>query len=65
MKDGKFLHPGSELRRFTLGELRAFQAIPRDYIFFGDVHERLRQIGNAVPAPMETEVVLTAIAGLR
>ena len=66
LKDGKFLHPGTgELRRFTLGELRAFQAIPRDYVFSGEKLDRLRQIGNAVPPPMAIEAAMTAIAGLR
>ena len=65
LKDGKFLHPGSELRRFTLGELRAFQAIPRDYVFSGGLHDRLRQIGNAVPPPMAIKAAMTAIHGLR
>ena len=66
LKDGKFIHPGTgKLRRFTLGELRAFQAIPRDYVFFGSLQERLRQIGNAVPPPMEIEAAMTAIAGLK
>ena len=64
LKDGKFIHPG-EFRRFTLGEMREFQAIPRDYMFLGTPEERLRQIGNAVPPPMATEAVMTAIEGMR
>lgn len=56
LKTGNFVHP-DELRRFTLGETRAFQSIPKDYWFAGEPDMRLRQIGNAVPPPLAALVV--------
>jgi DNA (cytosine-5)-methyltransferase 1 len=58
LKTGSFMHP-EKPRRYTLGELRAFQAIPDDFYFYGDIEERLGQIGNAVPPPMAKEAVET------
>lgn len=51
LKSGNFVHP-QELRRFTLGEYRAFQTIPGKYVIKGIFKERVRQIGNAVPPRM-------------
>ena len=52
-------HPGSradkahpdEPRYLTNGECRELQGIPHEYVFAGDLIQRRRQIGNAVPPP--------------
>lgn len=51
LKSGNFVHP-KDLRRFTIGEYRAFQTIPSRYIIKGNFKERIRQVGNAVPPKM-------------
>lgn len=56
IKQGDFLHP-KKLRRFTIGEYREFQAIPREFWFSGTVSQRMEQVGNAVPPPMASYVV--------
>jgi DNA (cytosine-5)-methyltransferase 1 len=56
LNTGSFMHP-KKSRRLNLAELRAFQSIPSDFFFYGDVTERVRQIGNAVPPPMTREAV--------
>ncbi|GAA1703474.1 DNA (cytosine-5-)-methyltransferase [Microcella alkalica] len=39
-------------RRLRTVELAVLQGFPEDYVFSGSRRERVRQIGNAVPAPM-------------
>jgi len=56
MKYGNFFHP-EEDRRFTLGEMRAFQTIPPGYRIEGTVTERQTQIGNAIPVRMVSRIV--------
>lgn len=48
LKTANFVHP-TETRRFTIGELRAFQTIPTNYYIAGNGQERIQQVGNAVP----------------
>jgi len=56
LKYGNFVHPEKD-RRFTLGEMRQFQTIPKGYIIEGGLKERLRQIGNAVPVQMVARII--------
>ena len=56
MKYGNFVHP-TEDRRFTLGEMRAFQTIPPRYRIEGAMTERQKQIGNAIPVRMVSTIV--------
>ncbi|MFL5614842.1 MAG: DNA cytosine methyltransferase [Gemmatimonadaceae bacterium] len=53
-------------RRLRTPELAALQGFPTGYRFMGSRRERVRQIGNAVPAPMAqrmVEAVLCPVVG--
>jgi DNA (cytosine-5)-methyltransferase 1 len=51
-------------RRLRTAEYAAIQGFPRGYRFKGDRRSRIRQIGNAVPAPMAASMVKSVIASL-
>ena len=53
-------HP-YELRAITVGEAAAIQEFPRNYIFFGSVTEKMRQIGNAVPVGLAKVAAKSAL----
>lgn len=44
-------------RRLRIPELAALQGFPNGYFFAGSRREKVRQIGNAVPAPMEAAMI--------
>lgn len=44
-------------RRLRIPELAALQGFPAGYFFAGSRREKIRQIGNAVPAPMEAAMI--------
>ncbi|MGI8552032.1 MAG: DNA cytosine methyltransferase [Dehalococcoidia bacterium] len=46
-----------ESRRLRTPELAALQCFPRGYRFFGSRRDRVRQIGNAVPATLAKAVI--------
>ena len=62
LKTGSFLHPGGELRRFTMGEQLAIQGFPASLSFppTFTLEACQRLVGNAVPPPMAA-LVLGAI----
>ncbi|MBL0276661.1 MAG: DNA cytosine methyltransferase [Anaeromyxobacter sp.] len=47
-RDGLYVSPVDQ-RRLTIRESAALQTFPDDFVFFGDLFEKQRQIGNAVP----------------
>jgi len=50
-KQGRVLHP-SQHRVVSVRECARSQGFPDDYKFYGQILERHKQIGNAVPPPM-------------
>lgn len=53
-----------DTRRLRTPELAALQTFPPGYQFVGPRRERVRQIGNAVPALLAQRVIECAVAGL-
>lgn len=51
-----------EHRRLRTPELAAIQGFPRGYDFAGTRRERVRQIGNAVPAPMAAAMIRSVLS---
>ena len=51
-------------RRLRTVELAVLQGFPADYVFSGSRRERIRQIGNAVPAPMAKVMVQSVLSTL-
>jgi DNA (cytosine-5)-methyltransferase 1 len=49
-------------RRLRTAEYAALQGFPGDYQFVGDRRSRIRQIGNAVPAPMAAAMLGSVLA---
>lgn len=49
ISNGRFAHPEQD-RAISLREAAAIQSFPDDYVFYGNMQEIGRQIGNAVPA---------------
>lgn len=49
-------------RRLRTAEYAALQGFPLEYRFVGDRRSRIRQIGNAVPAPMAAAMVGSVLA---
>ncbi len=45
------------LRPFTIGELKQIQGFPIDFKFFGNENSIIKQIGNAIPAIVVTEII--------
>lgn len=54
-----------ENRRLRTSELAALQTFPAGYSFAGPRRERVRQIGNAVPAVMAQHMVASVLATLQ
>lgn len=54
-----------ESRRLRTAEYAAIQGFPPGYDFAGDRRSRIRQIGNAVPAPMASAMVLSLLATIQ
>ena len=48
ISNGRFAHP-EQNRAISLREAAAIQTFPDDYIFYGNMQEIGKQIGNAVP----------------
>jgi len=63
-KQGRVLHP-EQNRVVSIRECARSQGFPDTYMFFGNVLEKHRQIGNAVPPPLGKAIghsILTAVA---
>ena len=45
------IHP-SELRKYSVGEMREFLGLPHDHILVGPLGEKIKQIGNGVAVPV-------------
>lgn len=59
---GRFIHP-SEHRGLTVREGARLQSFPDDFVFSGNMEEKARQIGNAVP-PLVAKAVGRELARL-
>ncbi|HDL7361906.1 DNA cytosine methyltransferase [Yersinia enterocolitica] len=57
---GRFLHPW-ENHGITIRHAARFQTFPDDYIFKGGIISQGRQVGNAVPVKMGTELIKACI----
>lgn len=55
VSNGRFAHP-EQNRAISLREAAALQSFPDDYIFYGNLQEVGKQIGNAVPVLMAQRV---------
>lgn len=53
-----------DTRRLRTPELAALQGFPHNYEFTGSRRERVRQIGNAVPAPMAGRMIEAVLAAM-
>lgn len=51
-------------RRLRSAELAALQGFPHGYTFTGDRRSRVRQIGNAVPAPLAERMVASVVEAI-
>lgn len=54
-KQGRVLHPSAD-RVISIRECARSQGFPDEYEFFGNISDRYRQIGNAVPPPVATAI---------
>jgi DNA (cytosine-5)-methyltransferase 1 len=61
---GSFIHPELD-RAITLREAAALQTFPPNYAFFGTRGVIERQIGNAVPVQMASQIVGNLLAAVR
>jgi len=50
-----------EPRRFSLPEFKRFSSFPNEFVFAGEFHEGIRQIGNCVP-PLFMKAIARHIA---
>lgn len=50
-KQGRVLHPSQD-RVVSVRECARSQGFPDDFVFYGEILEKHKQIGNAVPPPM-------------
>lgn len=53
-----------ESRRLRIPEMAAIQTFPDDYEFVGSRREKVRQVGNAVPARLASQVINQALCAL-
>jgi len=56
--NGRFGHPEQD-RAISLREAACLQTFPMDFVFTGSLNSRARQVGNAVPPLMASNVGLT------